>query len=301
MESPLLIISPARSGSKLLRSILYNSGDFSCCFYDANYVWKYGNYHIPHDELEINDVSNNNLRKIYDFFEGICHRQGSSRLLEKTVSNSLRISFVREIFPDAKFILLHREPSPTISSTMLCWEDGPTSERIQTAEDRRRKIKEFPFSMAWPYLLQYLRQYMSKKLFDQKYVSSWGPRYKGIDSDVINLELSDVCARQWSRCIEMSVQALSGLTLGQDYLDLSYEDLIRDPETKILRISEFAGIQGKENALKYAETVIDPDKAKSTRYQRLEFSESTALEIDRAKSALNQLLGHKKEANGDAQ
>jgi len=288
--SPVFIISAARSGSKLLRAILYASGDFSGRPYDINYVWKYGNYHIEHDEITPSDISEFQASKIRSFFDNVCRNDGNPRLLEKTVSNSLRIPFVRHLFPNTKIIHLYRDAHSTVNSTIMCWQDDATSDRIQTTEDRRRKLREFPFSMAWPYLVQYLKAYAKKKLLKRDYVESWGPRYQGIDEDVRKSPLPDVCAKQWARCVKKSADALKDLRPGHDYINVAYEDLLSNPEHEIGRIAEFAGIQGSEEALIYAQEVIDPDKARPDRYKDVQFSTSALETIEEGKSALRELM-----------
>ena len=45
----------------------------------------------------------------------------SVRLLEKTPKNALRVPFLLEVFPDAQFIFLQREPRANLSSMMQAW------------------------------------------------------------------------------------------------------------------------------------------------------------------------------------
>jgi hypothetical protein len=46
------------------------------------------------------------------------------RLLDKTPENSLRIPFLRRVFPDATFVVLHREVRPNVSSILDGWHHG---------------------------------------------------------------------------------------------------------------------------------------------------------------------------------
>ena len=45
-----------------------------------------------------------------------------ARMLEKTPKNALRIPFLRQVFPDACFLYLHRDPRPNIASMIEAWE-----------------------------------------------------------------------------------------------------------------------------------------------------------------------------------
>ena len=53
---------------------------------------------------------------------GSRRRSGANvRLLEKTPKNALRVPFLLEVFPDAQFIFLHRDPRANLSSMMQAW------------------------------------------------------------------------------------------------------------------------------------------------------------------------------------
>ena len=49
---------------------------------------------------------------------------GPVRLLEKTPKNSLRIPFLRQVFPDAVFVYLYRDPREVLASMLEAWESG---------------------------------------------------------------------------------------------------------------------------------------------------------------------------------
>ncbi|MBN8726693.1 MAG: sulfotransferase [Xanthomonadales bacterium] len=49
---------------------------------------------------------------------------GAVRMLEKTPKNALRIPFLREVFPGARFVYLWRDPREVLASMMEAWESG---------------------------------------------------------------------------------------------------------------------------------------------------------------------------------
>ena len=185
IEKPIIIISAARSGTKMLRYVLDASSDIASYPYDANYIWKYGNYNVDHDEILPRSINDGKKEKIRSFFLKICKKENKPRFLEKSVPNSLRIPFVRSVFPTCKIIHLFRDGLDVTADSRLCWQASAMSERIQSKADRQRKLKEFPFAMAWPYLLDYAVSYGKMILFKREHISSWGPRYKGIDNDML--------------------------------------------------------------------------------------------------------------------
>src|SRR3546814_10013173 len=46
------------------------------------------------------------------------------RMLEKTPKNALRIPLLRKVFPDARFIYLHRDPRQVLGSMLDGWQSG---------------------------------------------------------------------------------------------------------------------------------------------------------------------------------
>src|SRR3546814_9998708 len=45
-------------------------------------------------------------------------------MLEKTPKNALRIPLLRKVFPDARFIYLHRDPRQVLGSMLDGWQSG---------------------------------------------------------------------------------------------------------------------------------------------------------------------------------
>ncbi|HET6546093.1 MAG TPA: sulfotransferase [Rhodanobacteraceae bacterium] len=60
--------------------------------------------------------------------EGASAPEGRLRLLEKTPKNALRIPFLCAVFPEARFVYLHREPHEVLGSMIDAW----TSENFRT-------------------------------------------------------------------------------------------------------------------------------------------------------------------------
>jgi len=100
LESPVVILSAPCAGSTLLFETLAQAA---------------GVYTI--------------VVEIRQRFAGCLHDRGRQppgsgarvRLVEKTSKNALRVPFLLEVFPDAQFIFLTREPRANLSSMMQAW------------------------------------------------------------------------------------------------------------------------------------------------------------------------------------
>jgi hypothetical protein len=89
-DRPVFIISPPRSGSTLLFETLVGAPD----------VYTIGDEsHAPAPGATV-------------------------RMLEKTPKNALRIPFLRAVFPDARFLWLHRDPRQVLGSMIDGWNSG---------------------------------------------------------------------------------------------------------------------------------------------------------------------------------
>ncbi|MBW2194906.1 MAG: sulfotransferase [Deltaproteobacteria bacterium] len=259
IDEPIIIIAAARSGTKMLRFILSASSEITGYPYDANYLWKHGNYRTNHDELQPDSIDDKKKNKIRSFFIQLCKKDNRPRLLEKSVPNSLRIPFVRSIFPECKIIHLYRNGLDVAADARMCWQDSASSERIQSKQDRIRKLREFPLFMALPYLLEYMKSYGKKMLLKQAHVESWGPRYKGIDQDVQNKSLIEVCAIQWAMCVEHCCFELKRFENGSDYINVSYEELVSEPANQLERIVDFVTLSDGEKVINRGKEVVKPN------------------------------------------
>jgi hypothetical protein len=255
-QAPVFIIAAARSGTKMLRAALASSSDFVDFPYDINYIWKYRNYDIPHDELTSEHITPEVEFFIKKQFAKLLARSKARRVLEKTVSNSLRVGFVRAIFPEGKIVHLYRDGRDVAADARLCWQSSMISDRIQSKSDLFRKIVDFPIVAAFPYLLSYLRSYLHKAVTSHKHVDSWGPRFDGIDEALRRYSLLEVCGMQWNRSISSSLEGLERLREDKDYINVRYEDLVSRPIFELTRLCEFLEIRDVEPILDYSRSNI---------------------------------------------
>ena len=68
VHDPVIILGAARSGTKILRDTIAAHPSLVSIPYDISFVWKYGVYHIKHDELSPVDITKHDNVFIYNFF-----------------------------------------------------------------------------------------------------------------------------------------------------------------------------------------------------------------------------------------
>jgi hypothetical protein len=230
----VLIVSAGRSGSKFLRDLLGAAEQCTVVPYDVNFVWRHGNEGVKDDELRPADIDDRERmwirQRILDV-SGWRPGGASSIVVEKTVSNSLRVPFVRAVFPDARIIHLIRDGRAVAESARRVWNERPGS-AYALGKLRYMSVRD----------LGYLSKYFVNQLrfgSEDRSRRSWGPRYRGIDDDLACLSLLEVCAYQWKACVSRATEALS--SVHGPTLTLRYEDLVRSPSV-LEEVCRFAGV-----------------------------------------------------------
>jgi hypothetical protein len=246
----LIIVSAARSGSKFLRDLLGASRECAVVPYDVNFVWRHGNEGRGDDALSPDLASEEQatyIRRTISRLAGL-HSAGDGRLVvEKTVSNSLRVPYVARVFPEAQFVHLIRDGRAVAESARRVWHEPAGGGSLAS------KIRYFPFA-DFRYALWYLRNRL--RLLGRSGPPVWGPRYPGIELDLETQSLLLVCARQWSQSV-MSSQVGFARLPPESVHHLRYEDLL-DDEGSLAEVCKFAGLLDSAAVLAARRERIEP-------------------------------------------
>jgi hypothetical protein len=251
LERPIVILSAPRAGSTLLFETLaqaagvYTIGGESHQLIESIAALRPGRGIARSNRLTRSDATSAIVAELRQRFAGRIHdRDGlapgsgaSVRLLEKTPKNALRVPFLLEVFPDAQFIFLHREPRANLSSMMQAWR--------AKGWVTYRQLPGWPGP--WSLLLP--------------------PGYERLQGR----PLEDIVAFQWRVANETILDDLADLPR-ERWTSLSYEELLRDPRGKVEGLLDFAGL-GMDPRLdeylskplplsKYTQTKPEPDKWK---------------------------------------
>jgi hypothetical protein len=231
---PLILIGAARSGTKLLRDTIACHPQVDKVPYDVNYIWRFGNEGIPHDELQIKDLNDVIRKKVIHAIDRFS--KGSPYLVEKTVSNCLRVPYVSSVFPNAKFLHIVRNGFDVIESVSRQWTARPNLQYIL------QKALTFPIIDAFGYGVSYAKKNIRNLLVnDSSNLATWGSRYDGIDEDMKKKSLLEVCALQWSHSVAKASRDLNSIPIENSLL-IRYEDFVEDPDLIFEKITEFANI-----------------------------------------------------------
>ena len=243
-DRPVFIVSPPRSGSTLLFETLarapdlYTIGDESHQLIEGLPQLNPQSRGFESNRLTVDDATPavaDALR--HRFFQALRDRDGRRpvagqriRMLEKTPKNSLRVPFLAQVFPEARFIYLYRDPRQVLSSMIEAWTSG----RFQT-------YPQLPgwTGPAWSLLL----------------VPGWRA--------LIGRPLHETVAAQWATATRLLIDDL--LALSADRWTIArYDALVADPAAEIRRLCEASSLgwdHGAQSPLSLSTYTVSPPRA----------------------------------------
>ncbi len=232
-QQPVVIIGAARSGTNMLREVLtkiHGIGTWPCD--EINYIWRYGNARYPTDELLPRHATARVKHFIRKKFKQMAQGLNCHILVEKTCANSLRVPFVNEIFPHARFIFLIRDGRDVVASALRRWK-SPLNVSYILQKARYVPCSDIPF-----YAGRYLNHRLQKIFSASNSLPTWGPRYEGIDPHRKGMSLAEVAGMQWKCSVSKSDAALKKIPQDR-VLKIHYEEFVQNPSHVFPEIFRF--------------------------------------------------------------
>jgi hypothetical protein len=222
LKEPTFIIAAPRSGSTLLFETLarseqlYTLGGEGHALIEGLEQLQPGAPRVDSNRLDASqataEVAEHVLAQIHREMRR-AHGQappaaGDLRFLEKTPKNALRVPFLKQLFPDARFILLWRDPRENLSSIIEAWRSGQ-----------------------W-------KTYNGLDGFDGPWSLLLPPGWRAMQGR----PLEDIAAFQWDSANRFALSDLAELP-ASTWKAVSYAQLLDDPRATIRALCEFIGIE----------------------------------------------------------
>lgn len=239
--TPVIIIGAGRSGTNMLRDAICALPDFATWDCDEiNPIWRHGNTHHPDDHLTADHATADVKKFIRAKFIAQWKKQGKPQyLVEKTCANSLRVSFIASVLPEAKFLYLVRNGTDVTASASKRWRGEMEIPSIPyfLSKIRNTPISDLPH-YGWRFLTSRADIYTGKK----QHMSFWGPQFPGLKELSTDTPLLELCARQWASCVNKSDISFSNLPV-RCWLKIRYEDIVINPSSSLNAALEFLGVE----------------------------------------------------------
>lgn len=250
MSEPVIIIGAGRSGTNALRDALCTLRQFHTWPCDEiNYIWRHGNRELATDQFDRSHARPEVAAFIRSAFEKEAANDPQATLIEKTCANSLRVGFVHEIFPDARFIHIVRDGRDVAASAMDRWT-APLDLPYLAAKARYVPASDLPY-----YASRYLSSRIAKVRSSEDRLSWWGPKFEGMERITPDTPLVEVAARQWERCVSLAFEQLENVPQHQ-VTTIHYQTLAEDPVGTLRRVTNALEEDVGETALSIAASTI---------------------------------------------
>jgi len=163
-------------------------------------------------------------------------------IVEKTCANTLRCQFVHRVLPRAKFVHIIRDGRDVAASASIRWNAGLDIGYLM------KKARYVPMGDIPYYASRYLGSHVYRLTAGEKRLSTWGPRFTGMQKAFEENELPVGCAIQWKSCVSKAIQQLSQIDSSQ-VMTVRYEEATSNPVPTLAKVCEFAGVEVEQSAI----------------------------------------------------
>jgi hypothetical protein len=254
-DRPVFIVSPPRSGSTMLFETLstarnvFTIGDESHQLIEGLPSLAPPARDFDSNRLLATDATPSMSRELRArFYAALRDREQRGpepfkpiRMLEKTPKNALRIPFLAEVFPEARFVYLYRDPRQVLSSMIEAWTSG----RFVT-------YPQLPgwSGLPWSLLL----------------VPGW--------RELIGQPLPRIVAAQWNTTTRLMLDDLERLPR-ERWTVTTYDGFLADPQGQAQRICAAHGLEWDrsiEGGVPLANYTVSPPDAEKWRRHEAEIA-----------------------------
>jgi len=252
MYQPVIIVGAPRSGTNMLRDMLVElQGVATWPCDEINYVWRHDNVRYPSDEFTPEMATPSVAAYIQRQFNKFAVQTHADVVVEKTCANSLRVGFVDQVIPDAKYIFIVRDGLDAVGSALERWQASLDIPYIL------KKAKYVPVTDLPYYATRYLLNHIYRLASREKRLAFWGPAMNNIEELLAKHTLTEVCALQWKACVDSSERDLAEMPSDR-VIRVSYESFVKNPVTEFEKIADFVGKETPESVKEYLRKNVRP-------------------------------------------
>ncbi|MBW1993278.1 MAG: sulfotransferase [Deltaproteobacteria bacterium] len=301
-DSFVFIIGSPRSGTTILGEILDKHNEISQ-WYEPYFVWDRSFRNSPDDERTAEEATPRIIKQVYKDYLRYKKKTGSKIIVDKSPRNSLKIPFIRQIFPQARFIHILRDGRDVSLSIHKEW-----IRRKEVISDSTRDY-HFNYNEALGVVNRWLkRQPFIKDKIEALWFEThghlinkalhlnrlrwngeigWGPRFKGWEEIFHKHSLLQFNAYQWLKCVERIYESWTDIP-SEYRMEVRYEKFVGEGETIITDILSFIGLST------YKEFFVSMPKLKINNYDkwRKELSKEQLKEIGSILTPMLMKLGY---------
>jgi len=214
---PVFVIGVPRSGTTMLFQLLKASDDLAGLTREAHDLWRL--FHHPRyggwrsDVVGPNEVRFGEKRLVDAYFYA---HFGARRFVEKTPENALRIPYILDLYPDAHFLVIKRDPCDVVNSLVNGWRHPKGRYRAYYVPTNL-SIPGYDHPRRWCFSL----------------VEGW--------RDFTSSPIPEIVLHQW-RSVTEAIASGREIVPRAQWTEVHFEHLLATPDDTLDRICERVGI-----------------------------------------------------------
>ena len=250
LANPIFIVGAPRSGTSILGRMLENHKDLAH-IKESRILWKFGNDRKS-DVLSEQDARPEVIRHIRGKIETLIENNSGTRLLDKTVNNTVRLPFLYRVFPDAKVVHIIRNGYDSCLSIKDHWQRAMT----KGVTNRKRKgskgtvLQQRLKEIHWRQTPFYVKELIARSLYSKKMGKPnflYGVRVPGLQEVLDQQEVLDACGLMWRNSVELACHFGRKMPNSQ-YKEIYFENL---GEELLIELADFLELPKQNDFLKY--------------------------------------------------
>ena len=217
LDRPVFVVGCSRAGTTLVYKLLSGSTKLGSLQRETHDVWSQL-HPLSERDWSSHKLGAEDARESDRLFMARYFRvyTGRSRIVDKNNQNGLCIPYLYALYPDARFLYVKRHPGDNINSLIQGWarpaEFGAWSEELP----EKVSISEGRYTRWCFFLPEGWRSYC-------------------------DAPIETVCAFQYRSMNESILRARDNIPR-QQWIEVCYEDLLRDPDEALARIFNFCDV-----------------------------------------------------------
>ena len=210
-ERPIFVLGVPRSGTSLVFRLLAASSALGALPREGHDLWR-AFHHPRYSGWRSDDVGPGAVRpgerRFVDAY--LSAHFPERRFVEKTPENSLRVPYLLDLYPDASFVVVWRDPLDVVSSLVEGWRDPQGRFRSYFVPERLES-PGYPHPRRWCFAL----------------IEGW--------RELRTEPIPSIAFEQWRTMAEALVGA-RGLVAPERWTEIHLEDLLASPELVLDRL-----------------------------------------------------------------
>jgi len=246
------IVGAPRSGTNVLRDTIGRLPHVETTTHPLEEIWSIGQGDAETDQYDPQSLTPEIKQQIREKFKDRYTRY--IWFVEKNVFHSLRIPYIREVFPRARFIHILRDPRD-VAVSLRAYRQSPV--------DWQYYLTGGIFQLSPAEIVRYsgifLERMARRIVKGKKQVTDMGPIFPGYYEILERDDPLEMAVSQWRYCVETIHDSFQALAK-KDSMEVYYRVLMEDSESELNRIGRFLNVDSIEPMLRFAEENYRTDR-----------------------------------------